>query len=877
VGHFVFVRRRSRVAVLLGLALGLLLLQAVPAGAMTRPGPRTHRPQVRTTTDLTWNGVGPGEDVSGFTPNPGTQFDPTTATYPTSDPTSGWSSEGGFAGIIHGHPTDGSAAVQLYCIDIHTFTYPDMGYGLGTWDAANVPNVGYVALILNEYFPNTGEPASLPNDDQRAAAVQAAIWFFSDSFVLSASSSLHAPVAAIVAAIQKAGPLVEPPAPSLAISPSHLSGPAGGVVGPFTVTTSARGRRRHRHRRLRSAPDAAVNATGGTMYSDPAGTVPIGNGSTVTSGTKIYLRSSAGSSSAVLQATATATVPSGNVYLYDGTTEGVTKAQKLILAETATLSTTVQATAEFLPVGSLVVTKNIAGPASGSHGRVVIEVDCHDGVHKDPLIVPAGSGTMSKTYSDIPAETTCTVTETSDGGTDTVLVHTVVAPDGGQVPIHSGQTATVDVTDTYDFVPGALFVRKTIAGPGAGHQGAVTIQTKCNGKALTPDFVIAAGTPAGEQTKQYTGIPAKSTCTVTETADGHTSTVSVVVEGSGQAVTVPAAGIVEADISDTYGLLPGQFEVTKTIAGPQAGQQGPVVIHTVCTPAPAAGTPDFVISAGATGDQSHIYSGVPAGASCAVTETADGHTSAVSVVTAGSPHTTTVPAGGAGAAHITDTYGAVPGSLLVTKTIAGPFAGHQGPVTIHAVCNGIALSPDFVIAAGTPAGNVSHSFDGIPAGSVCTVTETADGATATVTVTATVSGDGQTVTIPAGKVVPVSLMDVYQGAPGFLGVIKDIRGPAARLHGRIAILVACGGPLHTFAFLIPSHKATGSVSRSFAGLPAGARCTVFEVAIGRTHKVVVVAAGRRHKVTIRANRRTTVHLADTFRRVVKATLPQVTG
>ena len=54
------------------------------------------------------------------------------------------------------------------------------------------------------------------------------------------------------------------------------------------------------------------------------------------------------------------------------------------------------------------------------------------------------------------------------------------------------------------------------------------------------------------------------------------------------------------------------------------------------------------------------------------------------------------------------------------------------------VCNGIALSPDFVIAAGTPAGNVSQSFDGIPAGSVCTVTETADGATATVT--ATVSG-----------------------------------------------------------------------------------------------------------------------------------------
>ena len=40
--------------------------------------------------------------------------------------------------------------------------------------------------------------------------------------------------------------------------------------------------------------------------------------------------------------------------------------------------------------------------------------------------------------------------------------------------------------------------------------------------------------------------------------------------------------IAEADISDTYGLVPGQLEVTKSIAGPLAGQQGQVVIHTVC-------------------------------------------------------------------------------------------------------------------------------------------------------------------------------------------------------------------------------------------------------------------------------------------------------
>ena len=50
-------------------------------------------------------------------------------------------------------------------------------------------------------------------------------------------------------------------------------------------------------------------------------------------------------------ATAVATVPSGNVYLYDGNTGGVNSAQKLILAQSATLRTTVSAEAVFQPPG----------------------------------------------------------------------------------------------------------------------------------------------------------------------------------------------------------------------------------------------------------------------------------------------------------------------------------------------------------------------------------------------------------------------------------------------------------------------------------------------------------------------------------------------
>ena len=135
--------------------------------------------------------------------------------------------------------------------------------------------------------------------------------------------------------------------------------------------------------------------------------------------------------------------------------------------------------------------------------------------------------------------------------------------DGQVATIPSGRSVTVRITDVYRFVPGSLIVRKTIAGPAAGQQGPITVHSECNDKALTPDFVIPGGAPAGTQTKPYDGIPAPAKCTVTETADGHTSAVSVVVEGSGQPVSVPAGDIVEAHISDTYGLLPGQLEVTK--------------------------------------------------------------------------------------------------------------------------------------------------------------------------------------------------------------------------------------------------------------------------------------------------------------------------
>ncbi|MGO9908939.1 MAG: thioester domain-containing protein [Solirubrobacteraceae bacterium] len=633
------------------MAVGLLLLQVAPAGAVVRHGPPPTRAKVRGNTEMRVTDWYPGQSVNGFIADPSNPFDPVADGYPAHNPTDGWSTKNeGFAGVIHGMPPGGGAPLNLYCIDINTDTWGGIGYALGTWDASNVRNVGFVARILNEYYPNTDLPA-LGDENETAAAVQAAIWFFSDRYVLNSSDPVYAATVAIVDKVIEEGPLVEPPPPSLTITPTSLSGPRK-VLGPYTVRTDASG-------------GATVNATGANMYANREGTTPIAPGEVVASDTKIWLRST-GTADAVLQATSQATVPSGNVYLYDGNTDGVNDAQRLILAQNATLRTTVQSTAEFLPSGELVVQKTIAGPGAESQGQVVIHVDCDDGVSRRDFIIPAGTpaGTTSRTYRHIAAGTTCTVTETSNGsvvGTDVV-----VTGDGQEVTIPAGGQKTVDITDTYTPIPtpspSSLLVTKTIAGPAAGEQGPISIQVICNGTAF-PDFTILGGTAAGSYSQSFGPVPAGSVCTVTEIADGGTTTVTALVSGNGQTVTIPAGEVVPVNVMDVYENGPspapdvatGNLRLIKTIGGPAAGQQGRIAILVACGDAAHTYAVHIAADTGA-GSELRWFPDIPAGSRCTITETVNGSTNTVEATTAGRRKTVTIQAGRTSTVHVTDTF-----------------------------------------------------------------------------------------------------------------------------------------------------------------------------------------------------------------------------
>jgi len=507
--------------------------------------------------------------------------------------------------------------------------------------------------------------------------------------------------------------------------------------------------------------------------------------------------------------------------------------------------------------GSLTVTKTIDGPSAGEQGPVTIHIDCGVGVLVTDVTIPAGATSPDPaTFDDIPAGTVCTVTETEDGSTSTVAVTTTGSPQNVTIP--AGDTAAADITDTYAPAPGQLTVTKTIAGPAAGSQDAVTIHAECDGTALTPDFVIDAGTAAGATSHSYDDVPSGATCTVTETVDGSSSTVRVVTVGSPQDATVPAGGAATAELLDTYTFVPGSLTVTKTISGVSAGQQGAITIGVNCDGLPL---PPFTIPAGATGQQSHTYDNIPAGLTCTVTEQADGSTSTVGVVTTGSRQDVTIGANAQASADLTDTYGPVPGSLEIHKTINGPSAGSQGDITIDVTCDSATL-PTWTIPAGTGTTTLTNTYQDIPAGSSCTVTETSNGATTTVT--ATVAGANQTITIAAGTVASLSITDTFTPAPGAVEIVKTIDGPDAGSQGLIGILLICRAPIQVFAMVIPAGHPAGPVSQIFNGVGGGSTCLAVEVVDGHTDTLAVEVTGASQQVTVPAAGIASVQMTDSF-------------
>jgi hypothetical protein len=416
-------------------SLILALTTPLAASAEVDPIPRLDDPAgLFTEAELT--GVGDGRSLSGYDPPEG--FDPLDG-YPAAIPADSTAHAISFAGTLRiADPVSGRTGLT-YCIDLDTDTEVGVHYVIGDWDEANVPNLGYVSYILRRYFPTTDEPAAASTDANRAAAVQAAIWFFSDNLILATNSPVRSYTEAIVADALANGPDSEPEEPELTVTPEQMAAPATGeIVGPFTVTADG---------------PSTIRSQGVEVFTDRNGNNLLEDGDVVQPGTRLWARSVSDEDPQGFVLERVVTVLVGTVLLYDGTNPSLEEAQKLVLAQQTQLVARAGATLEPFAAGGLGVVKDIRGEAAGRQGRIVIVVDCQapDAAlnRRFTLTLPAGAapGERRRLISGIPAGSVCTIIERSNGDNQAVDVTTVIDPP--TITVEANETQQVSIIDTY--------------------------------------------------------------------------------------------------------------------------------------------------------------------------------------------------------------------------------------------------------------------------------------------------------------------------------------------------------------------------------------------------------------------------------------------
>jgi uncharacterized repeat protein (TIGR01451 family) len=324
-------------------------------------------------------------------------------------------------------------------------------------------------------------------------------------------------------------------------------------------------------------------------------------------------------------------------------------------------------------------------------GTFHFTVDCDGTAYDTTFDITTSGGSGSAHVDGIPTGTSCTVTE----GADAHWTFTV-DPANGTVTIATGDN-TVSFENTR--VRGALVVDKT-----ADIDGTFHFTVDCDGETYDTTFDIT--TSEGSGSHSVTGIPTGTVCTVSEGADAHwTFTVD------------PANGTVTISTGDnTVAFANSRVRGTLTI------DKATDVDSTFTFDVDCDGTDYDASNLGITtenGTGSLTRTGIPTDTECTVTEDAD---PLYNTTVDPADGTVTVTANGA---TVSFTNLRKRGSITVTKAIVDE-SGAGGPYafSFHVSCDDGTVE-DFQL--GTAEGmSLTHTIDGIPTESECTVTEDTD-------------------------------------------------------------------------------------------------------------------------------------------------------
>ena len=444
-----------------------------------------------------------------------------------------------------------------------------------------------------------------------------------------------------------------------------------------------------------------------------------------------------------------------------------------------------------------------------------------------------GSVTITDTGTQsvqVPAGYSCTVTEpTRPNAPEGWTWVDPVSITGSPAAIVKDTTKTVTVTNTLQGNSGSLRLLKDVVGGPADFTGPFTIGYNCG-----TDFIgtrsVSEGSPV-----TITGIPAGRSCIVTEDSQG-TAPSGYSWSGktiAGSPATIVSGQTVDATVTNTLTRDTGKLRVTKTLSNPDgATVTVPFSVDVVCKIG-ATVVKEFSnqsISAGNT----ITFDGIPTGATCTVTEDAptgiDGFTWAAAVITP-TPSGEIVKAGDGPLVTVANTITRDTGKLRVAKTLTAPVgSGAPTTYTVDIVCrisgNIVKQFDDQTITAGQ-----TRTFDGIPTGATCVVTEETPTVPGGYTWTHTVDPATSGQIVKAGDGPLVTVANTFTRDTGKLRVAKTLNNAdGATITDPFKVDVICsinGTPVYS----VSDQVITPTGVLTLTDIPTGATCVVTEDAL----------------------------------------------
>lgn len=367
--------------------------------------------------------------------------------------------------------------------------------------------------------------------------------------------------------------------------------------------------------------------------------------------------------------------------------------------------------------------------------------------------------------SPVPVGSVCSVTEADAGQRQP----TVSVPESVTVTDGSTPTVTLALTNVYE--EASLRVSKTVestATPVPVDFGFNVLCTFLGDTVLDESFTLDDG-----GSRDFTGLPARSTCVVTEVddqdaeatiVDGESTTGQVTLDQDDRTVTITELApdsltdAIEpnnsAEFTNLYGV--SGLVVTKSLEGGAAelgdGQVFPVRV--VCTYSGQTLLDETVDLVGGS-DPSRSWTGLVAGSVCEITETDSGTADAVVILPNDGDRTvgvTTVPEDGVADVIVENWY--LTGSVTVTKYFEGDaaekFGTREYPVQLTCTLRGDPVELPAGGLAELSADAPTATWPGLPTGTECSIVESGTGgATSTRIIDATEGAAGPTLVAPA--------------------------------------------------------------------------------------------------------------------------------